>query len=150
MPIRPCRRVRHAHPAWVPLPGPEEALATILAATSHPPAAETVCLLLDAAHCGLGCVNVDGTADDDAVYRVADFLVDVALERTQLAAVVLATTRPGRSHLPEPGDHLRFLDLRAIFDDVGVQLLDWFVIAGGYASSLAELTDARPLWRGSG
>jgi hypothetical protein len=51
---------------------------------------------------------------------------------------------------PEPADHLRLLDLRAIFDDVGVQLLDWFVIAGGYASSLAELTDARPLWRGSG
>lgn len=150
MPIRPCRTVRHAHPAWVPLPGAEEALATILAATAQPPVPETICLLLDPAHCGLGCVTVDGTTDDDAVYRVADFLVDVALERTRLGAVVLATARPGRSHLPEPADHLRFLDLRAIFDDVGVQLLDWFVIAGGYASSLAELTDARPLWRGSG
>jgi hypothetical protein len=150
MPIRRCRTVRHAHPAWVPMPGPTEALATILAATAQPPSAETICLLLDPAHCGLGCITVDGTTDDDAIYRVADFLVDVALERTHLGAVVLATVRPGRSHLPEPTDHLRFLDLRAVFDDVGVELLDWFVIAGGYASSLAELTDARSLWLGSG
>lgn len=149
MPIRPCRTVRRAHPAWVPLPGPEEALATILVAATQPPAEETICLLLDRAHCGLGCLTVEGTTDDDAVYRVADFLVDVAVDRARLGAVVIATARPGRSHWPEAADHLRFLDLRAIFDDVGVELLDWFVIAGGYASSLAELTDARPLWRGS-
>ena len=71
-----------------------------------------------------------------------------------LADVVLATLlvlvlrRLGRD--PALAWRERESALRAIFDDVGVQLLDWFVIAGGYASSLAELTDARPLWRGSG
>ena len=99
MPIRPCRTARHAHPAWIPLPGPEEALATILAAAAQPPVPETICLLLDPAHCGLGCVVVDGTTDDDAVYRVADFLVDVALERTSWARSSCHGA-PGRSHLP--------------------------------------------------
>lgn len=147
MPIR--RTVRHAHPAWLPLTAPEQALGTMLVAVSDPPAPETVCLLLDRARCGLGCVVVSG-GPDDAVYRVADFLIDAALDNARLAAVVLGTVRPGRPHLPEPSDHLRFFDLRAMFDDVGVELIDWFVIAGGFASSLAELTDARSLWRGSG
>ena len=39
--------------------------------------------------------------------------------------------RPGRSHVPEPGDTCCFGELRELLADAGIDLLDWFLVADG-------------------
>ena len=40
-----------------------------------------------------------------------------------------------------------FGELRELLADAGIDLLDWFVVADGFATSLAELSEATWLWR---
>ena len=70
-----------------------------------------------------------------------------AADEPRLAALVIGTFRPGRSHVPEPGDTCCFAELRELLADAGIDLLDWFVVADGLATSLAELSEATWLWR---
>lgn len=137
-PLRP-------RPAACPLRGPEDALAVVLTAASEPQRPETVCLVLDHAHRGLGCIVLVG---EGPVQVAAEMLEHLASQEPTVAALVMASVRPGRFPAPTRGDLLTFHDLRERFDEVAVDLLDWFVIAGRRAASLAELTDSQPRWRG--
>lgn len=138
-PLRP-------HPAAMPLHGPEDALSVILTAASRPARPESIVLVLDHAHRGLGCIVVVG---DGPIGPVAEMLDHFTASEPQVAALVLASVRTG----PESeagagrGDLLAFHDLRARFDAVGVDIVDWFVVVGQHAASLAELTDSTPRWR---
>ncbi len=144
--ITRCRAHREPRPACLPVRRPDDALAVILAAAASPARPETICVLLDHAHRGLGVVVVEGAMADDGIFEIAEVVLRAADGRGTIGAVVLATARPGRSHLPTDDDHDRWFELRARFEAAGVELLDWFVIARGFAASLAELTDSKWMW----
>ena len=144
--ITRCRAHREPRPACLPVRRPDDALAVILTAAASPARPETICVLLDHAHRGLGVVVVEGAMADDGIFEIAEVVLRAASGRGTIGAVVLATARPGRSHLPTDDDHDRWFELRARFEAAGVELLDWFVIARGFAASLAELTDSKWLW----
>jgi hypothetical protein len=141
-------------PPGTPLTGPEEALRIILAAVSDPPRAETVAVLLDAAHRGLSpCVLCDGASSADQVIDLAGLIAALAEQEPALSAVVLATVRPRHGIELRRDDEEAFYRLRHDLADVGVDLLDWFLLDDGLAASVAELTDGcwrwmeeRPRW----
>ena len=137
-PVRRCTPSRPVRAAGLSLRGPEDALGVLLAgATPDRPTATY--LLLDATHCGITCLEVSGLVGGGAQQQLGD--------EPRLAALVIATFRPDRSHLPDPGDTWCFGELRELLADAGVDLLDWFVVADGYATSLAEFNGAPWLWR---
>jgi hypothetical protein len=145
-PVRRCAPKRPVRAAGLSLQGPEDALGVLLAgATPDRPSATY--LLLDATHCGITCLEVAGRGDAEAVVDVAELLLHTAGDEPRLAALIIATFRPGRSHVPEPGDTWCFGELRDLLADAGIDLLDWFVVGGGFATSLAEISGAPWLWR---
>jgi hypothetical protein len=125
----------------------EDALTVLLAGGGATPPA-IGCLLLDERHRGLLAVDVVGRAGADAVLDVAEVMLAASAQHAEMAAVVLASFRDGADHLPEAGDEATFAELRDLFDDAGIELLDWFLVAGGYATSLAELTGTTARWKG--
>lgn len=136
-PLRP-------HSAAVPLTGPEDALSVVFAAVSEPERHETVLLLLDHAHRGLGCIVVTGRGPLSAL---TDVVEELALQEPALCGFVLATVRPGAGYLPDARDERAFHDVRTRLDVLGVDLVDWFMIGQRHAASLAELTDSQLRWR---
>ena len=138
-------------PAGIPAPGvslagPEDALRVILAAASEPPRRETVAVLLDNAHRGLSpCLVCDGASTADQVIDLAGLLAAVVERDSAFGAVVLATCRPGEGITLLPDDEAAFYRLRHDLADVGVELLDWFLLDAGLAASVSELTDG--CWR---
>jgi len=141
-----CHSHREPRPASLAVRRPEDALAVILTAAASPARPETICVVLDHAHRGLGVIVVDGAMSDDGIFEIAQVVLRAADGRGTIGAVVLATARPGRSYQPTADDHDRWFELRARFEATGVELLDWFLIAGGFVASLAELTDSKWLW----
>jgi hypothetical protein len=128
-----------------PMCCPIAALDVILALASHPPRHEVVCLLLDAHHRGQSSLVVTD-APRDLTGLTASF-TQVCAELPWVRAVVVASCSPGGGFLPTAAEQIAFFDSREQFDLIGVELLDWFVLDAGRASSLAEATDARALWR---
>jgi hypothetical protein len=133
----------------MPLTSPDEALRIILAAASGPPRAETIAVLLDSAHRGLSpCVVCDGASSARHVIDLGGLVRELAAQEPALAAVVLATARPGRGIELAPDDESAFYGLRHDLADVGVDLLDRFVLDDGLAASVCELTDGCWRWMG--
>jgi DNA repair protein RadC len=121
----------------------------VRAAVSDPPSAETVLLLLDAAHRGLACAIVSGAATGAHLRGIGDVVVSLAADSEgRLAAVVLATVRPDAPG-PSRADEEFFVALRQRLGDHGVDLLDWFLLGGSYALSVAEITGACWRWLGA-
>jgi len=132
----------------VPLAGPEDALRVILAATSEPPRRETVAVLLDSAHRGLSpCLVCDGASRADQVIDLGGLLAALVERDAAFGAVVLATSRPGEGIALAAEDEAAFYRLRHDLAEVGVDLLDWFLLDAGLAASVSELTDG--CWRWS-
>jgi hypothetical protein len=132
-------------PPGLPLAGPEDALRVLLAVASDPPAPETVALLLDGAHRGLTCFVCEGAHRAPQVAELGTLLGRLTDQEPAVAAVVLATARPDGGIEPEADDERTFFSLQGALAERGVDLVDWFVLAGGLASSLAERFDA--CWR---
>jgi DNA repair protein RadC len=118
----------------------------ILLVGPHPVTAGVTCLLLDERHRGLTCLDVSGRGDAEAVSAVAELLVGAAEQEPDFAAVVIASSAPARTHHPQPEEVRTFAELLDVFDDAGIELIDWFVIAGGFATSLAEHTGVPWRW----
>ena len=131
-----------------PLTGPEEALRILLAATSEPPRHETVAVLLDGAHRGLSpCLVCDGASSADQVLDLGGLLRTLGEREPTFGAVVLATCRPGRGVELLPDDEAAFYRLRHDLAELGVELLDWFLLDAALAASVSERTDG--CWRWS-
>ena len=128
-----------------PLCCPTAALDVVLMLASHPPRPEVVCLLLDANHRGQSSFVVTDAPRD--LTELTTSITRGCAQVPWVRAVVLACCSPGGGYLPSALEQIAFLDSREQFDLIGVELLDWFVLDAGRASSLAEATDARPLWR---
>jgi hypothetical protein len=79
-------------------------------------------------------------------------VVEVADRSPAVHAVVLATVRPAAdpTAAPERSDLDRGLELLELFEEGGLELLDWFVIGPDGPSSLREQSGLPLLWRGAG
>ncbi len=130
-----------------PITSAQDALAVVLheADLTRP---GVICLLLDEGHRGLACLDVGGDGGTAAVLDVAELVLAAAAQELALGAAVLASVCPQRRRSVDGSETGCFLDLVEQFDDAGVVLLDWFVISGDHATSLAELTRLPSRWSG--
>jgi hypothetical protein len=110
-----------------PIDSPATAVAVIKLAMHLPLAAETIALVLDADHRGRTVVIVDGTEDPDSVLEVTERLADAIATTGHAGALVLASVRPGGRPLADDGD--RWLEASDLAEAVGVELIEWFVVA---------------------
>lgn len=115
------------------------ALAMFDAVASMPPSHETLLILLDHDRRGSTIVNVDGTVDHDSVLHVADFVTELAHHVAGIGAVIIASYRPGGCD--ELDDVDRWLTIDEQLSMVGVELVEWFVIAGSVSCPRALLGD---------
>jgi DNA repair protein RadC len=150
---RPARSHRHRHrgvvpPPTTPINNPDDAMRIVLAAIAEPRTAETVVLLLDAQFRGGTCLVCRGASTPDQVASLAFLLTQVAAQETTLAAVVLATVRPGDGIAPSATDDATFATMRHDLAGADVDLLDWFLLDGDLVGSVAELTGACWRWAG--
>jgi hypothetical protein len=135
-------------PADATLRTPDDALRVVLAAVAQPPEAETVVLLLDARHRGGTCLVCRGAAAAGQVSSLMPILVQAAAQAPALAAVVLATVRPGAGIGLAAADDDTFATMRHDLAAAHVDLLDWFLLDGDLIASVAEITGACWRWTG--
>jgi hypothetical protein len=131
-----------------PIDNRAAALAIVDLAMHHPPTDETIALVLDADRRGRTVVVVDGTTDADAVLDVIERVAGSIATTGRPGCVVLATIRPGGGPLDGDGD--RWLEASELADDVGVELLEWFVVGADTPSVRAwcprDLLGEPPRW----
>jgi hypothetical protein len=140
--VPPATRVPRA--GIDPITDEATALA-LLRLVACPTRHETILVLLDDDRRGMGLVVVSDTAEPDAVVEVADRVLDPAVHDGRVAAVVVATLRPGGGDSVTLGDADRWLELDDVADRCCVELVEWFVLAGG-VSRPRELVNAPPRW----
>jgi hypothetical protein len=144
---RPARPPTDIPGPGTPLAGPEEALRLVFAAASDPARHESIAVLLDRAHRGLGpCLVCDGASTAYQVIDLGRLIATVGEREPSFGAAVLATCRPGQGIELQPDDEAAFSMLRHNLADAGVELLDWFLLDDGLAASVSELTDGWWPW----
>lgn len=115
-----------------PICDPETALGIIRHAAHRPARAETIVLTLDDARCGVHIVVIADTTSDDHVLEVAEYVFEAAAASDVITEVIVASIRPGRSDAAgatDPDlDARRWLELDQIAEELGVDLIEWFVI----------------------
>ena len=126
-----------------PIDSAAVALAVIGLAMRHPPIDETIALVLDPDRRGRTVVVVDGTAEPDAVLDVVERVAGSIAAAGRTGCVVVATVRPGGG--PIDGDDDRWLEASDLADDLGVDLLEWFVIPADTPSIAAHAWCPRDL-----
>jgi len=125
------------------LDGPADALELLLLAADEPQRPQTICLLARPEHPGGVAVVFDGVESDDDIDLLCELMVAACRSGDRIA---LGSVRPDDDHLPTALDELRWVTMRRRFESVGIELLDWFLLAGGDATSLAEWTDSDDRW----
>jgi hypothetical protein len=121
----------------------EEALSTIHLVRSHPDQPETVALALDA-RVGHTIVVVTGTVEPDSVIEVVEVLAESLAATDHPGELVIATVRPVGG--PVPGDVDRWIEMSAIAEDRGCELLEWFVLTEAVAWCPRDLLAEPPRW----
>lgn len=114
-----------------------QAFDIVAHAVHRPVRAETLVLLLDDAYCGIGLVSVTDTPDPDDVFEVVERVTHPGAAGRLVSAIVVASCRPGpvsgwshhddERHIAD-ADIDRWCELDIICDDIGVELLDWFIV----------------------
>jgi hypothetical protein len=138
-----CAAHRLPRAAVDPIDGPAAALAVVDLAMRRPLTDETIALVLDADRRGRTVVVVDGTADPDAVLDVVERVAGSIAAGGHAGCVVLATVRPGGA--AADGDDERWLEASDIAEDFGVELTEWFVVAGDSPTVVANAWCPRDL-----
>jgi hypothetical protein len=134
-----------------PIDSARSALAVVDLALRRPLADETVALVLDADRRGRTIVVVDGTSEPDSILDVVERMAESIAAAGRSGALVVASARPGGG--PQPGDEDRWLEASDIAADLGVELVEWFVIGGDVPTVAANATCPRdllgeaPRWR---
>ncbi len=131
-----CAAHRLPRAAVDPIDDPSAALAVIDLAMRRPLTAETIALVLDEERRGRTVVVVDGTAEPDAVLDVVERVAGSIAASGRLGAIVLASVRPGGGPLDD--DDERWLEASDLADDLGVELVEWFVVTGDAPSVAAH------------
>jgi hypothetical protein len=132
-----------------PIDSPTAALAVIKLAMHLPLTTETIALVLDADRRGRTVVVIDGTDEPDSVLEVVERLGDAIATSGRDGALVLASVRPGGRPLDDDGD--RWLEASDLADELGVELVEWFVVADDTGPTTAwcprDLLGEPPRWR---
>jgi hypothetical protein len=141
---RHCSR-RPAPPPSIPrhVLDPADALAVLGAASALVVPGRVAALVLDLEWRPLDLCLCDDDADVEDRSRL---LLDLYAGDT--AGVVFASARRARRGAPEPtaAEVARFERLARHGDECGSPVVDWFVLAGELALSVAELNDAPWRW----
>ena len=148
MPTSPARHSRHVPPRALPTPlrSPDRAIDVILDATDLDQPA-TVCLTLDDGRWPIACIVVDHDDqpdDPDDVLQVVDRIAECIAAAPDVGSVVLASVRPTAPCDADDAD--RLLELTMLFDAIGVDLLEWFVIHPLGIAHLRAATGAPSRW----
>jgi hypothetical protein len=106
-----------------------------------------IAVLLDGARRGLAVIVVTGAGPGDEAMVLATLTgarggPSAGLEVVE--AVVLGSVRPDVGVVPD--DELRWLELLEQAELAGATLLDWFVLDGRTATSLAAVTGSPDRW----
>jgi hypothetical protein len=109
-----------------PINDPAIALALIGSLLSVPPERETFAILLDHERRGMSVLHLVDDPHPDAVFDVAELIVECAHRQVQFGAVILVSVRPRESD--ELADADRWLELSDQFEGAGIELVEWFVI----------------------
>ena len=109
-----------------PIDSPRAALAVVSLAVRRPLGHQTIALVLDQDRRGRSIVVVEGTTDPDAPLAIVEQVAASIADAGETGGLVLATVRPGGG--PLPGDDERWLEASDLADDLGVELVEWFVI----------------------
>jgi len=123
----------------------DDALTVIRGVLAVPARHETIVIVLDDAHRGLGVVSVSGTTRIDAVVTVVECIAQPELFGGEGAALVVATARPGGTVVGDDVDH--WFEICDLAEQVGLELVEWFVV-GRAISCPRDLVGAPPRWRG--
>jgi hypothetical protein len=136
-----------------PIACADDALALIRGVLAVPARPETIVVILDDAHRGLGIVSVSDTTSADAVVDVVECLAQPDLFGGDAAALVVATARPlyALDDAVE-GDTVgrdidRWFEICDLAELVGLELVEWFVV-GRSISCPRDLVGVPPRWRG--
>lgn len=139
--MRRCRTRPQSPPAPGDIQGPEDALAVILHALSAP---GIVAVLLNRS-LGQGTVVVVDDAPDAGLEHIVALLLETAAE-SPVRELVLASTRPEPMGAVPLQDVDRWVALDAQVQRAGIVLLDWFILAGDLAYSMAEISFSDDRW----
>lgn len=127
------------------LRSPEHALSIIALALGDDPATGTV-LLVDRPPPAKGlAIPVVDDADATTVDRL-DELVLTAMDSEPGCRVVLAARRPAGMRMVADADVQLWRRLQARHSAAGVALLDWFILSGRAAFSMAEIAGPPADW----
>jgi hypothetical protein len=143
--VSACRthRTRPVEAVPRPLLRPEHALAVADAVLRRPEAAETVCLVVDAAYLPVTCLVVEGGGLPDDVFAIADLIAELG-RQSPAAHVVLVTVRP--EHPLEASDAARWSELDRRLDEGGVALLEWFVACREVVTAVTPMVGQPTRW----
>ena len=132
-----------------PIDSQVAAIALIKLAMHLPLTAETIALVLDADRRGRTVIVVDGTDEPDSVLEVVERLGDAIATSGRDGALVLASVRPGGRPLDDDGD--RWLEASELAEELGVELVEWFVVTDDLGRATAwcprDLLGEPPRWR---
>ena len=90
------------------------------------------------------CIAVDGGGHPDAVFTVSITVTAKCLRNPHVAGVVLASFRP--TLRPDCEDIDRWFELVNDFEQIGVDLLEWFILGPGFAVGMRAMTGCRSAW----
>ena len=124
----------------------ETALLTLAMAIQQPLRAETVALLLDDQRRGVAVAVVSGTHQPDDVLEVVECFTRSATHGGRVGSIVVASVRPVTAdETTVATDVDRWLEMSDIAEQAGVELLEWFVIAGDVTCPRDQLGEP-PRW----
>lgn len=92
---------------------------------------DTIVITLDDAHCGLAVITVVDTNDADALLVVLDTVAEAAATQPEVAALIVASIRPGGGFHIDDLARWRHADQSCA--DAGLDLIEWFVIGAAVA-----------------
>jgi hypothetical protein len=125
-----------------PIRSADDALAVL--ALGVPYGDDTIMVLLDAERRGSSILVVTGTVDADALFDVIDVCVEATCAAPEIAAVIIASSRPSGD--VEPDDVHRWLEASDRCRAGGLVLVEWFVLGRSGPRCPRELTGEPAGW----
>jgi hypothetical protein len=127
------RTTAHSRPphASQPICSSTDAIAVVSLVIHRPLEAETIAFLLDDSGRSNTIVIISGTTEPDSVLAVADCMARAGGTTPALCGLVVASVRPGagaNASATLPGDMDRWVEIDAITESHGIELIEWFVV----------------------
>ncbi len=127
-----------------PITDAATALDVVYCALHLPPRHETIVVLLDRQRCGSTITVVADTVRPDDVVEVIECVGAAAAATRAVSGLVVASVRPCATG-PEEGDVDRWLEISAVAEQLGVPVLEWFVV-GHRTECPRDLLGEPPRW----